>query len=95
LIRGDLDYFQGWTRADDDPSTILTPLEKSHKMRDERRGIWSKESQEKSKRTLIEQLSVEYHVVSPDGKEYKGKNANEFMREHGLSGPFRHFYLDR
>ena len=89
LIRGDLDYFQGWTRADDDPSTILTPLEKSHKMRDERRGIWSKESQEKSKRTLIEQLSVEYHVVSPDGKEYKGKNANEFMREHGLSGPFR------
>lgn len=89
LIRGDVDYCQGWTRADDDPSTILTPLEKSHKLRDEGKGIWSKESQEKSKQTLIEQRAVEYHVVSPDGKEYKGKNASEFMRSHGLSAPFR------
>ena len=88
LVRGRYDSYKGWTRADDDPSTILTPLEKSLKMRDERRGLWSKESQEKSKKTLIEQRAVEYHVVSPDGKEYKGRNAREFMREHELSGPF-------
>jgi len=88
LIRGNVDSCQGWTKADVDPSIILTPLEKSHKMRDEKKGMWSKESQEKSKQTLIEKNAIEYHVVSPDGKEYKGKNASEFMREHGLSGPF-------
>lgn len=88
VVRGRYDSYKGWTNIDVDPSTILTFLEKSHKMRDERRGIWSKESREKSKKTLIEQRAVEYHVVSPDGKEYKGKNATEFMREHGLSGPF-------
>jgi len=89
VVRGRYDSYKGWTNIDIDPSTILTPLEKSHKMRDERKGIWSKESQEKSKQTLIEQHAIEYHVVSPDGKEYKGKNAKEFMREHGLSSPFR------
>ena len=88
VIRGRYDSYKGWTNANVDPSTILTPLEKSHKMRDEGRGIWSEESKEKSKRTLIERNAIEYHVVSPDGKEYKGKNARAFMKEHGLSGPF-------
>ena len=37
---------------------------------------------------MIDKLSIEYHVISPDGKEYKGKNASEFIKEHGLSGPF-------
>jgi len=89
VVRGRYDSYKGWTNIDVDPSTILTPLEKSHKLRDEGKGMWSKESKEKSKRSLIEKCAVEYHVVSPDGKEYKGKNANEFMREHGLSGAFR------
>jgi len=88
VVRGRYDSYKGWTNIDVDPSTILTHLEKSHKLRDERRGMWSKESQEKSKQTIIEKQAIEYHVVSPDGKEYNGKNASEFMREHGLSGPF-------
>ena len=88
VVRGRYDSYKGWTNIDVDPSTILTPLEKSHKLRDEGKGMWSKESKEKSKQAIIERCAVEYHVVSPDGKEYKGKNASEFMREHGLSGPF-------
>jgi len=88
VVRGEYDSYKGWTNIDVDPSTILTPLEKSHKLRDEGKGMWSKESKEKSKQTLIEQRAVEYHVISPDGKEYKGRNAREFMKEHGLSGPF-------
>lgn len=89
VVRGRYDSYKGWTNIDVDPSTLLTHLEKSHKMRDEGKGLWSKESKEKCKQILIEKLGKEYHVVSPDGKEYKGKNLNEFMREHGLSGPFR------
>ena len=88
VVRGRYDSYKGWTNIDVDPSTILTTLEKHQKLREAGKGIWSKESREKSKQTLIEQRAVEYHVVSPDGKEYKGKNATEFMREHGLSGPF-------
>ena len=88
VVRGRYDSYKGWTNIDVDPSTILTTLEKHQKLREAGKGIWSKESREKSKQTLIEQRAVEYHVVSPDGKEYKGKNASEFMREHGLSGPF-------
>ena len=88
VVRGRYDSYKGWTNIDVDPSTILTPLEKSHKLRDEGKGMWSKKSREKSKQTLIDRLAVEYHVVSPDGKEYKGKNATKFMKEHGLSGPF-------
>ena len=88
VVRGRCDSYKGWTNIDVDPSTLLTYSEKCSKMAKEGKGIWSKESREKSKQTLIEQRAVEYHVVSPDGKEYKGKNASEFMREHGLSGTF-------
>ena len=90
LIRGDADSCQGWTNIDVDPSTILTSLEKSHKMRDEGKGLWSENSKKKSKQTIIKKYAREYHVMSPDGKEYKGKNARAFMREHGLSGTFMH-----
>ncbi len=88
VVRGRYDSYKGWTNIDVDPSTILTPLEKSHKMRDEGKGLWSKESKEKSKQSIIKKTAREYHVISPDGKEYKGKNARAFMREHGLSGTF-------
>ena len=88
VVRGRYDSYKGWTNIDVDPSTILTSLEKSHKFRDEERGMWSKESKEKSRLALIEKKAIEYHVVSPDGKEYKGRNAREFMRDHGLSGSF-------
>ena len=88
LVRGKFEIYNGWTNIDVDPSTILTPLEKSLKMRDEGRGMWSEESKRKAKQTFIENNAVEYHVVSPEGKEYKGKNAYCFMKEHGLSGPF-------
>jgi hypothetical protein len=88
VVRGKYDSYKGWTNIDVDPSTILSLPEKLQKMRDEGKGIWSKEAQRKSKKTLIEKNAVEYHVVSPDGKEYKGKNASEFIREHGLSAPF-------
>jgi len=88
VVRGRYDSYKGWTNIDVDPSTILTHSEKFLKMRDEGRGMWSKESKRKSKQSLIEQFAVEYHVVSPEEKEYKGKNARAFMREHGLSGPF-------
>jgi len=90
VIRGRYDSYKGWTNIDVDPSTILTPSEKLHKMRVEKKGIWSEESKRKREQILIEKLAIEYHVVSPDGKEYKGKNANKFMKEHGLSAPFLH-----
>jgi hypothetical protein len=84
LIRGDVNYCQGWTRADDDPSTILTPLEKFHKLRDEGKGLWSKESKEKSRQTLFEKNAKEFYVRSPEGKTYEGKGRGKFAREHGL-----------
>ena len=88
VVRGRYDSYKGWTNIDVDPSTILTASEKHRKLRDGGKGMWSKESREKSKQAIIERCAVEYHVVSPDGKEYKGKNASEFMKEHGLSSPF-------
>ncbi len=98
LIRGDADTCQGWTKFNVDPSTLLTKEEKFLKMRDEEKGMWSKESKEKSKQSIIKKTAREYHVMSPDGKEYKGKNARAFMREHGLSGTFMqllHKKIDR
>jgi len=88
VVRGKYDSYKGWTNIDVDPSTILSLPEKLQKMRDKGKGIWSEEARRKAKKTLIDKLSIEYHVISPDGKEYKGKNASEFMREHGLSAPF-------
>lgn len=88
LVRGNYDSYKGWTNIDVDPSTILTYSEKLLKIRNEGKGIWSEESKRKRIQNFIENNAVEYHVVSPDGKEYKGKNARTFMKEHGLSGPF-------
>lgn len=84
VVRGRYDSYKGWTNIDVDPSTLLTYLEKSHKMRDEGKGMWSKESKEKSKQILIEKLGKEFNVRSPDGKNYKGKGRTRFAREHGL-----------
>ena len=88
VVRGRYDSYNGWTNIDVDPSTILTKEEKIQIAIAEGKGLWSKESKEKSKQAIIKKKAIEYHVVSPDGKEYKGKNAKQFMREHGLSGPF-------
>ena len=84
VVRGRYDSYKGWTNIDVDPSTILTFLEKSHKMREERKGPWSKESQEKAKRTLFEKRAKEFYVRSPEGKTYEGKGRGRFAREHGL-----------
>ena len=88
VVRGRYDSYNGWTNIDVDPSTILTKEEKIKIAVAEGKGFWSEESKRKAKQTFIENNAVEYHVVSPDGKEYKGKNARAFMKEHGLSGPF-------
>ena len=88
VVRGKADSYKGWTNIDVDPSTILSRIEKLKKIRDEGKVLWTKECREKRKQNLIDKLSIEYHVISPDGKEYKGKNASEFIKEHGLSGPF-------
>lgn len=85
VVRGKNDSYKGWTNIDVDPSTILTPLEKFHKLRDEGKGVWSKESKEKSRRTLFEQRAKEFYVRSPEGKIYEGRGRNRFAREHGLS----------
>lgn len=88
LIRGEFDSCNGWTNANVDPSTILTKQEKVKIAVAEGKQLWSKESKEKSKQAIIKATAKEYHVVSPDGKEYKGKNVREFMKKHGLSSPF-------
>ena len=88
VIRGKYDSYKGWTNIDVDPSTILTKEEKTKIAIAEGKQLWSKESKEKSKQAIIKKKAIEYHVVSPDGKEYKGKNAKAFIREHGLSAPF-------
>ena len=84
VVRGKYDSYKGWTNIDVDPSTLLTYSEKCRKMVKERKGPWSKESQEKAKRTLFEKRAKEFYVRSPEGKTYKGKGRGRFAREHGL-----------
>ena len=84
VVRGKYDSYKGWTNIDVDPSTLLTYPEKCRKMVKERKGPWSKESQEKAKRTLFEKHAKEFYVRSPEGKTYKGKGRGRFAREHGL-----------
>ena len=84
VVRGRYDSYKGWTNIDVDSSTLLTYSEKCSKMVKEGKGLWSKESQEKSKRTLFEKHAKEFHVRSPEGKTYKGKGSGRFAREHGL-----------
>jgi len=84
VVRGRYNSYKGWTNIDVDPSTLLTHSEKCRKMLKEGKGIWSKESKEKSKRTLFEKRAKEFYVRSPEGKTYKGKGRGRFAREHGL-----------
>lgn len=84
LVRGRYDSYKGWTNIDVDPSTLLTYSEKCHKMVKEGKGIWSKESKEKSKRSSFEKNAKKFYVRSPEGKTYEGKGRNRFAREHGL-----------
>ena len=95
VVRGRYESYNGWTNIDVDPSTILTKEERVRISIAEGKGCWSEESKRKSKQTFIENNAVEYHVVSPDGKEYKGKNASEFMKEHGLTGIFHSLLLGK
>ena len=95
VVRGKHDSYNGWTNIDVDPSTILTKEERVKISIAEGKGCWSEESKRKSKQAFIENNAVEYHVVSPDGKEYKGKNAKAFMKEHGLTGIFTSLLLGK
>jgi hypothetical protein len=70
------------------PEQLKKLRQQGIKNRDHKIGIFTEESRKKCIEVNIERTSKEYHVKSPNGVVYHGKNIRAFQREHNLSTGF-------